>query len=78
MTTIVNTPPTNDESGGYGFLLGIIILVGFTFSFLYFGIPAFQRMQPVQVNVDTPEINVPAPEVKVAAPEVKVEAPVSE
>ena len=61
MTTIVNSPapaPTQN-SGGSGFLIGVIILVGFVGLLLYFGIPAIRRMGPVQVNVPAPEIVVP-------------------
>jgi len=68
MATIINSPAPNSESGGYGFLIGILILVGFVILLLYWGIPAFQRMGPVQVNVETPEINVPAPEINVESP----------
>ncbi len=75
MTTIVNSPAPDSGSGGYGFLIGILILVGFVITALYFGIPALQRMDPVQVNVETPEINVPAPQINVPAPEIKVESP---
>jgi len=68
MTTIVNSPSPTSDSGGYGFLIGILILVGFVITLLYFGIPALQRMNPVQVNVETPEINVPAPQINVESP----------
>lgn len=68
MTTIVNTPAPNSDSGGFGFMIGIIILVGFVGVLLYFGIPALQRMNPIQVNVETPAINVPAPQINVESP----------
>lgn len=59
MTTIVNgTTPTTD-SGGVGFLLGIIIIVGFIGILLYFGIPAIKRMGPIRVNVPAPQIVMP-------------------
>ena len=71
MTTIVNTPAPDSNSGGFGFMIGIIILVGFLGALLYFGIPALQRMNPMQVTIETPEINVPAPQVNVELPETE-------
>lgn len=59
MTTIVNTPAPSESGGGSGFLIGIIILVGFVAVLLYFGIPALKQMGPVQVNVPAPEVVVP-------------------
>ncbi len=69
MTTIVNstTPaqaPVSDGSGS-GFLIGILVFVALLAVALYFGIPAINRMQPVQVNVPAPQINVAAPQVVV-------------
>jgi hypothetical protein len=60
MTTIVNTPaPATDSSGGNGFLIGIVLLIGFVALILFFGIPAIRRMGPVQVNVPAPQVNLP-------------------
>lgn len=59
MTTIVNTPAPSESTGGSGFLIGVIVLVGFVIVLLYFGIPAIQRMGAVQLNVPAPQINVP-------------------
>lgn len=69
MTTIVNNPApvvTPESNGkGSGFLIGVLVLIGFLAIALYFGIPALKNMGPVQVNVPTPEINVAAPQVVV-------------
>jgi len=59
MTTIVNgTTPTND-SGGFGFLIGIVVIIGFVILFFYFGLPAIKNMGPTQLNVPAPQIVVP-------------------
>lgn len=61
MTTVVNNPaPTTDSSGGIGFLMGAILIVGFVAILLYFGIPAIRRMGQVQVNVPAPQVNIPS------------------
>ena len=61
MTTIVNSPvpAQTTESGGIGFLIGAIILVGFFIVLLYFGIPAIRRIGPIQVNIPAPQVVVP-------------------
>lgn len=74
MTTVVNNPGStgNNDGGGFGFLIGTIILVAFVAVLLYFGIPAIRNMGPVQINMPAPQINIPAPQVNV--PEnVKIE-----
>jgi hypothetical protein len=64
MTTVVNNPAPEPEknSGGMGFLIGIILLIAFISALLYFGIPAIKRMGPIQIqaNIPTPQINVPS------------------
>jgi cytoskeletal protein RodZ len=62
MTTIVNNPTPSSETGGsnsFGFLLGMIVLVGSVALLLYFGIPALQRMGPAQINVPAAKIVMP-------------------
>jgi hypothetical protein len=60
MTTVINNPaPSNENSGGNGFLIGVILLIGFVAILLYFGIPAIRRMGPVQVNIPAPEVVMP-------------------
>ncbi len=62
MTTIVNSPTPSSETGGnnsFGFLLGMIVLVGFVAVLLYFGIPALQPMGPAQINVPATNIVLP-------------------
>jgi len=60
MTTIVNNPaPATVEKEGNGFLIGVIILVGFVAVLLYFGIPAIQQMGPIKVNIPAPQVVIP-------------------
>lgn len=59
MTTIVNTPAPTTDSGGSGFLIGAILIIGFVALLLYFGIPAIRRMGQVQLNVPAPQVNIP-------------------
>ncbi len=70
MTTVVNNPAPAQEnnSGGIGFLVGVIVLIAFVAVLLYFGIPAIKNMGPIQVNVPAAQINVPAPQVNVQTP----------
>lgn len=42
-----------------GNILSTIILIGFIVMVAYFGITAFRRMGPVQLNVPTPQVVVP-------------------
>ncbi len=58
MTTVVNNPSGQSESGGYGFFLGVIALVVFGIIFIYFGIPAFRQMGTPQITVPT-EVQMP-------------------
>ncbi len=54
MTTIVNTPPQNQDSGGgMGMIVGAIILVVLVFLFFVYGLPVIR-------GVTTPQINVPS------------------
>jgi hypothetical protein len=60
MATIVNNTPTPTEnSGGNGFLGGVIIFIVFVVLLIYFGIPVLRNMGPIQVNTPAPQINVP-------------------
>lgn len=54
MTTIVNSPTPTNESGGPGFLIGVIALIGFVLILLYYGLPAIRNM-----SVQTPQVNIP-------------------
>jgi hypothetical protein len=73
MTTVVNNttpaaaPATASSSDGQGsgFLIGVLVLIGFLAVALYFGIPALRSLGPLEVNVPTPQINVAAPQVVV-------------
>jgi hypothetical protein len=59
MTTVVNNPAPVQESGGSGFLVGTILIIGFVAVLLYFGLPAIKNMGPVQVNIPTPQVVMP-------------------
>ncbi len=63
MTTVVNTSAPvaapAAESGGNSFLIGVVLLIGFVAVLLYFGIPAIQRMGPIQVNIPAPQVTMP-------------------
>ncbi len=58
MTTVVNNPAKQGESGGYGFLLGIIGIAVFVLIFVFYAVPALRRMGPAEITVPT-QINVP-------------------
>lgn len=60
MTTIVNTPPANNDSGGMmGMVFGIVVLVVLGYLFFIYGVPAIRQFQSrgVQINVPS-DINV--------------------
>lgn len=59
MTTVVNNPAPTTDSGGNGFLIGVIILIGFVIILLFFGIPALKRMGPVRLNLPAPKVVIP-------------------
>lgn len=60
MTTVVNNPtPVVVEKEGSGFLIGVIILVGFIAVLLYFGIPVIKQMGPIKVNIPAPQVVIP-------------------
>lgn len=59
MTTIVNTPAPVEKTGGSSFLIGVMLLIVFILILLYFGIPAIQRMRPIQVNIPAPQVTMP-------------------
>ncbi len=68
MPTIINNPTPQKDSGGMGFLIGIIIFIFFLGILIFYGIPAFQNRGPIEVNLPETQINMPAPEVNVEAP----------
>ncbi len=71
MSTVVNNPAPvvapAANTGGNSFLIGVILLIAVAAVALYFGIPAIQRMGPIQLNIPAPQINVPAPQVNIPA-----------
>lgn len=61
MTTIVNTPPASNESGGnMGMIVGLIVLIVMAFLFFVYGLPAIRNMGPAQINVPAPQVNIPS------------------
>ncbi len=54
MTTVVNTPPSNNQGGnGMGFLVGIVLLIVVGFLFFVYGLPMLRQ------STQAPQINVP-------------------
>lgn len=55
MTTIINTPQSDKESGGgLGMIIGLVVLAVVVYLFFVYGLPAIQNMQ-----IGTPQINIP-------------------
>lgn len=55
MTTIVNNPPSSDNSGGpMGWIIGIIVLIILGYFVYVYGLPAIRQMG------GTPQINIPS------------------
>ena len=56
MTTIVNNPPSSDNSGGaLGMIVGLVILLILLYLGYVYGLPAIQRMQSGGVQINVPE-----------------------
>lgn len=56
MTTIVNNPPSSDNSGGpMGIIVVIVVLLVLGYLGFVYGLPALRQMQ-----LGTPQINVPS------------------
>ena len=52
MTTIVNNPPSSDNSGGpMGLIIGLIVLIVVGYLVIVYGIPAIRQMGTPQVNI---------------------------
>lgn len=57
MTTIINTPPAEKESGkGMGMVIGLLVLVALGYVFFVYGLPAIRNAQFGM----TPQINIPS------------------
>jgi len=55
MTTIVNTPPSSNNSGGpTGMIIGLVVLIVLGYFGFVYGLPALQNMQ-----LGAPQINIP-------------------
>lgn len=59
MTTVVNNTSPAVENKTGSFYLEAILLIGFAFLVLYFGIPVILRLKPIQINMKTPQIVLP-------------------
>lgn len=56
MTTIVNTPPAQNNTGGnLGMIIVILILIVMGYIFMTVGLPAIRQMQ-----TGAPQINIPS------------------
>ena len=56
MTTIVNNPPAQKESGGgMGMIIGLVVILVLGYLFIMYGIPALRQMQ-----FGSPQINIPS------------------
>ncbi len=55
MTTIVNNPPSSDNSSGpIGLIIGLIVLIVLGYLFFVYGLPAIQNMHWGQTQVNIP------------------------
>jgi hypothetical protein len=60
MTTVVNTPGTTDNGSGWGFFLGIIVLIVAIILFFIYGLPAIRNNnrgeapRTTNINVEVP------------------------
>lgn len=65
MATIVNNPPastTNDSGSGFGFVLGVLLLLVFAILFFVYALPLFQKSAAPQVTVpDKVDVNINQP-----------------
>jgi hypothetical protein len=65
MTTIINTPGNSggDSGSGYGFLLGVILVIVVGILFFRYGLPAIRqsgdRGDSTNINVQLPDVKVP-------------------
>ena len=56
MTTVINTSPNKDGSGGgFGFLFGIIALIIFVLLIVFYIVPALQRTGTSDTNIQVPD-----------------------
>ena len=53
MPTIVNNPSQPNNSGAFGFLLGLITLITFVALFIFYGVPAIRRLGTPQITIPT-------------------------
>ena len=57
MATIINNPPSSDNSGGpMGMIIGLVVLAVLVYLFFIYGLPAVRQMQ----FGGAPQINIPS------------------
>lgn len=65
MTTIVNNPPVQKESGeGMGMIIGLVVILVLGYLFIMYGIPALRQMQfgSQQINIPSKiDVNINQP-----------------
>ena len=55
MATIINNPPTSDNSGGpIGLIIGLIVLFVLGYLVFVYGLPAFRQMQSGGTQITVP------------------------
>ncbi len=61
MATIINTPPSSDNSSGpIGIVIALVLLLVLVYLGVVYGAPALRRMQSGNVQINVPsQINVP-------------------
>jgi hypothetical protein len=57
MATVINNPAPQEESGGTGFMVGMMFLLVIVAMMLYWGIPALRsvRQQPAPSQINVPD-----------------------
>ena len=60
MTTVVNNPPSESNSGGpMGMIIGLIALLVVAYLFIMYGLPVLRNIGRPQINVpDTIDVNI--------------------
>ncbi len=55
MVTVVNNPPSSNESGGpIGMIIGLVLVVVLVYLFFIYALPAIRQMQPSGTQINVP------------------------